>query len=93
MNQKVSELAKAKVTLEDATVIIDPPRAGAGAKVVGQLIELAPKHLVYVACDPIALARDLKPLLAGGYELKQLRAFDLFPHTHHVEAIASLVRK
>ncbi len=93
MNQKVSELAKAKVTLEEATVIIDPPRAGAGAKVVGQLIELAPKHLVYVACDPIALARDLKPLLAGGYELKQLRAFDLFPHTHHVEAIASLVRK
>ncbi len=93
MNQKVSEMAKAKATLEDATVIIDPPRAGAGAKVVGQLIELAPKHLVYVACDPIALARDLKPLLAGGYELKQLRAFDLFPHTHHVEAIASLVRK
>ena len=93
MNQKVSELAKAKVTLEDATVIIDPPRAGAGAKVVGQLIELAPKHLIYVACDPIALARDLKPLLAGGYELKHLRAFDLFPHTHHVEAIASLVRK
>jgi tRNA/tmRNA/rRNA uracil-C5-methylase (TrmA/RlmC/RlmD family) len=93
MNQKVSEMAKAKDTLEDATVIIDPPRAGAGAKVVGQLIELAPKHLVYVACDPIALARDLKPLLAGGYELKQLRAFDLFPHTHHVEAIASLVRK
>jgi len=93
MNQKVSELAKAKITLDDATVIIDPPRAGAGAKVVGQLIELAPKHLIYVACDPIALARDLKPLLAGGYELKQLRAFDLFPHTHHVEAIASLVRK
>lgn len=93
MNQKVSELAKAKITLEDATVIIDPPRAGAGAKVVGQLIELAPKHLIYVACDPIALARDLKPLLAGDYELKQLRAFDLFPHTHHVEAIASLVRK
>lgn len=93
MNQKVSELAKAKATLGDATVIIDPPRSGAGGKVVGQLIELAPKHLVYVACDPVALARDLKPLLAGGYELKQLRAFDLFPHTHHVEAIASLVRK
>jgi tRNA/tmRNA/rRNA uracil-C5-methylase (TrmA/RlmC/RlmD family) len=48
---------------------------------------------VYVACDPIALARDLKPLIEGGYELKTLRAFDLFPHTHHVEAVASLVRK
>lgn len=76
-----------------ATVVIDPPRSGAGAKVVGQLIELAPKHIVYVACDPVALARDLKPLLAAGYDLANLRAFDLFPHTHHVEAVASLVRK
>jgi tRNA/tmRNA/rRNA uracil-C5-methylase (TrmA/RlmC/RlmD family) len=75
-----------------ATVVIDPPRSGAGAKVVADLIALAPKHIVYVACDPVALARDLKPLLAGGYQLKQLRAFDLFPHTHHVECVASLVR-
>lgn len=76
-----------------ATVVLDPPRSGAGAKVIDQLIKLQPKHLVYVACDPVALARDLKPLLAGGYKLAELRAFDLFPHTHHVEAIASLVRE
>lgn len=100
MNQYVSEhqasvkAAEAKGTSapSTATIIIDPPRSGAGAKVVGQIVELAPKHLIYVACDPVALARDLKPLLAGGYQLKSLRAFDLFPHTHHVEAIASLVR-
>ncbi|MFM6971292.1 MAG: class I SAM-dependent RNA methyltransferase, partial [Rhodoluna sp.] len=76
-----------------ATVVLDPPRSGAGGKVVEQLISLAPAHIIYVACDPIALARDLKPLIAGGYRLASLRAFDLFPHTHHVEAVASLVRE
>ena len=75
------------------TIILDPPRSGAGAKVVGQILALEPRHVVYVACDPVALARDLKGFLAAGYELAELRAFDLFPHTHHVEAVASLIRK
>ena len=87
---KVEGLAAPKST---ATIVLDPPRAGAGAHVIERLLEIAPKHIVYVACDPIALARDLKPLLAGGYELRELRSFDLFPHTHHVESVASLVRK
>ncbi len=80
-------------SLGDATVILDPPRAGAGAKVVSLLVALAPAHIVYVACDPISLARDLKQFLAGGYAIAELRAFDLFPHTHHLETVASLVRK
>jgi len=80
-------------SFKDATVVLDPPRAGAGAKVVGLLLDLAPAHIVYVACDPVALARDLKAFLAGGYEIAAMRAFDLFPHTHHVEAVVSLVRK
>lgn len=75
------------------TIVLDPPRAGAGAKVVGQILKLEPRHVIYVACDPIALARDLKQFLAAGYELAGLRAFDLFPHTHHVEAVASLIKK
>lgn len=95
LNERVSTHKKTtdKSAFDKATIILDPPRSGAGAKVVEQLISLNPAHIVYVACDPIALARDLKPLLAANYELKKLRAFDLFPHTHHVEAIASLVRK
>ena len=80
-------------SFKDATVVLDPPRAGAGAKVVALLVDLAPQQIVYVACDPVALARDLKALLAGGYEIAAFRAFDLFPHTHHVEAVVSLVRK
>ncbi len=91
--ERVSAHKKAGSPVSSATVVLDPPRAGAGAKVVGQLLDLAPKHIVYVACDPVALARDLKPLIAGGYELINLRAFDLFAHTHHVEAVASLSRK
>lgn len=93
LDERVSSHKKSGSPQSSATVVLDPPRSGAGAKVVGQLLELAPKHIVYVACDPVALARDLKLLLAGGYELATLRAFDLFPHTHHVEAVASLVRK
>jgi tRNA/tmRNA/rRNA uracil-C5-methylase (TrmA/RlmC/RlmD family) len=93
LNERVGAVKKSGIADDQATIVIDPPRSGAGAKVIDQLISLNPKHIVYVACDPVALARDLKPLLAGGYELKTIRAFDLFPHTHHVEAVASLVRK
>ncbi|MFM6980961.1 MAG: class I SAM-dependent RNA methyltransferase, partial [Micrococcales bacterium] len=56
-------------------------------------VTLKPKQLIYVACDPIALARDLKPLIEGGFELVEIRAFDLFPHTHHFETVAHLQQK
>ncbi|GGF13732.1 class I SAM-dependent RNA methyltransferase [Subtercola lobariae] len=75
---------------ERASVVIDPPRSGAGKQVVKSLLELRPAQLVYVACDPVAFARDLGQLDAGGYELRSLTAFDLFPHTHHVEAVGVL---
>jgi len=76
--------------LADATVVLDPPRSGAGRAVVDRLAELRPRQLVYVACDPVALARDVGLLRDRGYELEALRAFDLFPNTHHVEAVARL---
>lgn len=75
-----------------ATVVLDPPRAGAGKEVVDQLGALAPRQIVYVACDPVALARDIALLAEYGYELRRLRSFDLFPNTHHVEAVALLTR-
>ncbi len=75
-----------------ATVVLDPPRSGAGKTVVDQLGALSPAQVVYVACDPVALARDVALFAGHGYELKKLRAFDLFPNTHHVEAIALLSR-
>ncbi|MFM1779400.1 MAG: hypothetical protein RIS51_545 [Actinomycetota bacterium] len=74
------------------TVVLDPPRSGAAGKVIEQLIGLNPRNIIYVACDPVALARDLALLLAAGFELKAMRAFDIFPHTHHFECVATLTR-
>jgi tRNA/tmRNA/rRNA uracil-C5-methylase (TrmA/RlmC/RlmD family) len=76
--------------LRDATVVLDPPRSGAGRAVIDRLAELRPRQLVYVACDPVALARDVGLLRERGYELSEVTAFDLFPNTHHLEAVARL---
>ncbi len=73
-------------------MILDPPRAGAGKGVVDELITIGPAQVIYVACDPVSLARDVALFAAGGYQLARLRAFDLFPNTHHVEAVATLTR-
>ncbi len=86
-------IAAGSVTGGDrATIVLDPPRAGAGGEVIRDLVKLGPAQLIYVACDPVAFARDAGTLAASGYELDALRAFDLFPHTHHVEAVARFIR-
>jgi tRNA/tmRNA/rRNA uracil-C5-methylase (TrmA/RlmC/RlmD family) len=68
--------------------VLDPPRSGAGPKTIGRVAELTRRRIVYVACDPAALARDTAVLAERGWGLSGLRAFDAFPMTHHVEAIA-----
>lgn len=73
-------------------VVLDPPRSGAGRAVVDLVTRLQPRRIAYVACDPAALARDLKFFAERGYVLTDLRAFDLFPMTHHVECVATLLR-
>jgi tRNA/tmRNA/rRNA uracil-C5-methylase (TrmA/RlmC/RlmD family) len=59
---------------------------------VEAIAALDPAQVIYVACDPVALARDLGTFAAAGFELTGLRGFDLFPNTHHVEAVAALAR-
>jgi len=81
-----------RARLRAATIVLDPPRSGAGKEVVASLVGLAPAQLVYVACDPVALSRDVALFAERGYQLQRLRAFDLFPNTHHFEAVATLVR-
>lgn len=71
-------------------IVLDPPRAGAGKKTVRLLTGLGARRIAYVACDPAALARDLGYFREGGYRVRTLRAFDLFPMTHHVECVAIL---
>ncbi|MEJ5914194.1 class I SAM-dependent RNA methyltransferase [Pseudokineococcus sp. 1T1Z-3] len=71
-------------------VVLDPPRTGARAAVVAAVAARAPRAVVHVACDPAALARDVALFAEHGYALASLRAFDLFPSTHHLEAVALL---
>ena len=73
-------------------VVLDPPREGAKREVVEQIVARGPRAVAYVACDPAALARDVETFAAHGYRLERLRAFDLFPMTHHVECVALLSR-
>ncbi len=70
-------------------IITDPPRAGMHAKVVDQILKIAPRRIVYVSCNPATQARDVA-LLGHLYEVKKIQPVDMFPHTHHVENIALL---
>lgn len=71
-------------------LILDPPRAGAGKAVVAQLVAARPRAIAYVSCDPASFARDVGYFRQAGWGLSGLRAFDLYPHTHHLETVALL---
>jgi tRNA/tmRNA/rRNA uracil-C5-methylase (TrmA/RlmC/RlmD family) len=87
---RVEAVLAAGIGRAPAIVVLDPPRTGAGRKVVEAIAARAPERVIYVACDPAALARDVATFATQGYELKNLRAFDAFPMTHHMECIALL---
>jgi 23S rRNA (uracil1939-C5)-methyltransferase len=74
-------------------ILLDPPRAGAEPDAVRGIIALRPRHISYVSCDPATLARDLHALNTAGYRLSSVRAFDMFPQTHHVETVVHLTRE
>ncbi|MBX6168738.1 MAG: class I SAM-dependent RNA methyltransferase, partial [Thermobispora bispora] len=74
-------------------VVADPPRTGLGREVVERIAGLGPSRFVYVSCDPATMSRDIAWLTPHGYELAELRAFDQYPMTHHVECVALLVRR
>lgn len=74
------------------TVVIDPPRTGLSPEAVQGLLTLAARQIVYVSCDVATFARDARALVAAGYQLERLDAFDLFPNTPHVETVAAFKR-
>jgi tRNA/tmRNA/rRNA uracil-C5-methylase (TrmA/RlmC/RlmD family) len=73
-------------------VLLDPPRAGAESAVIEGILNLQPRAISYVSCDPATLARDLRKLIGGGYVIESIAGFDLFPQTHHVETVVRLAR-
>jgi len=74
-------------------VVLDPPRSGLQSKAREALLSLAPEQIIYVSCDPASLARDLKVFMANGYELKNLRGFDMFPQTYHIETVVWISKR
>lgn len=73
-------------------IITDPPRAGMDADVIKKILEIAPEKVVYVSCNPATQARDVA-LMDEFYKVEQLQPVDMFPHTHHVENVALLVKR
>lgn len=74
------------------TIIVDPPRSGLHKKVIPILEKISPKTIIYVSCDPITMARDIK-LLSNNYELVEVTPYDMFPNTYHVECVCVLKLK
>jgi tRNA/tmRNA/rRNA uracil-C5-methylase (TrmA/RlmC/RlmD family) len=72
-------------------VVLDPPRSGAGSAAVRAIVAAAPRAVAYVACDPAAFARDVRTFRDAGWRLAELRAYDCFPMTHHVECVGLLL--
>ena len=73
-------------------IVVDPPRKGCDPACIDTMLRLAPSRIVYVSCDPATLARDLKILCAGGYEIVKVRPTDMFKKTVHVESCVLLTR-
>ena len=83
----------AAVRKRPTVAFVEPPRSGLAPKAVRRLIELAPQRIVYVSCNPTTLAPNGRQLVDAGYLLERVRPVDMFPHTHHIEAVASFSRE
>lgn len=73
-------------------ICVDPPRKGCDQACLETIVKMTPERVVYISCDSATLARDLKYLCGNGYELKRVRAVDLFPQTVHVECVVLMSR-
>ena len=78
--------------LKADNIVVDPPRSGLTIDGINDILKINPERLVYVSCDPMTLARDLK-LFGENYEVKEVTLFDMFPWTYHVESVCLLIRK
>lgn len=74
------------------SIVMDPPRTGMDPKAIDSLIKIAPKQMIYVSCNPVTLARDLKIICNNGYKINEVTPFDMFPQTNHVETAVLISR-
>jgi 23S rRNA (uracil1939-C5)-methyltransferase len=71
-------------------IITDPPRSGMNPKTIKDILQIKPKKIIYISCNPATQARDIKLLCEDGYKLIKLQPVDMFPHTYHIENVALL---
>lgn len=88
VEDKIDELKKLKADV----FVLDPPRSGSDKKSLKSILEIKPKKIIYISCNPVTLARDIN-VLKEKYELSEISAFDMFPQTYHVECVCVLNRK
>jgi len=82
------EEALPELDIHPEVIVVDPPRSGLARPTLDRILSLRPQTLAYISCDPATLARDARRLTAGGYLLKHITPFDLFPQTYHIESIS-----
>jgi 23S rRNA (uracil1939-C5)-methyltransferase len=92
IQQGLVEKVLARLTHPLHAAIVDPPRTGCGPRVIAAVVARQIDRVVYVSCDPATLARDVRQLIDGGYQLIDVQPIDLFPHTYHVETVVLLRR-
>ena len=85
-NQRIS-------ALNPDVIVVDPPRKGCDSACLETMIKMSPNRIVYVSCDSATLARDLRILTDGGYEIERIRPVDMFPNTVHVETVCALFKQ
>ena len=79
--------------LRPDVIVVDPPRKGCDERCLDTMLKMAPDRIVYVSCDSATLARDLKILCQGGYEIRKIQVFDQFAHSVHVETVCLLSQR
>ena len=90
VRERVADFLNGRMPENIDLILLDPPRAGTEKNVIYRILKIRPKAISYVACEPSVLARDLRKLLDGGYRIESIKAFDMFPQTHHVETVVRL---
>ena len=87
------KLQEGDAMLTPDVIVVDPPRKGCDTACLDTMLKMQPKRIVYVSCDSATLARDLRILCDGGYDLEKIRAVDQFPHTGHIETVVKLIKR
>ena len=88
VENKIDELKNKKID----NIIMDPPRSGSDKKSLASILEIEPKQIIYISCNPVTLARDYNTLKEK-YNIKEITLFDMFPNTYHIESLLVLEKK